>query len=413
MTGVTAEYLRIRKSASPQSGWVMVASIFEPGNTIRFSELWNATAIGIFTTGPLTFSQNYLHDSGVADGDDPDTHTLFMCRNSGCGGDNRPDTSSWSQKVLIEHTTFGGQSDGDQIQLSTGDDATGRDNYIEVSHVDFTGLVDEQSLDSKGADFVSVHDSNFLAATGNSAPDLGAPIDFVASDLASRNWWIFNNVFRPTGTRVYQAINAAHGAGEDYFWIWNNVFYSVEKYAWPSGDQRMIGTWNGMLAHLTFVHNTIVSESITAGCNWSYLSAERSDTVIRNNVFYNVFQSSGDSGAIFTGRGNAAVVSHNYFNVAGCPSGQCTNGTNAVISATDPLINIVSGDYTSRTGSVLINAGYTGLADNGLFTPSRDKNGALRGQSPDIGAFEFGGTTVPAPLPPANVRIHPIAVDGL
>jgi hypothetical protein len=404
--GVTAEYLRVRFASSPTSGWVFAAEIREPGNTIRYSELWNATGVAIFTTGPLTLSHLYLHDSGTADGDDPDTHTLFVCRNGGCGGDNAPDATSWSQKILIEHSTFAGQSDGDQIQFATGDDGSGRDSYVEISHVDFKGVVDEQILDSKGADYVQVHDSNFLSAPGNSAPDLGAVIDFVSGDLTSRNWWIYNNVFRPTGTKVYQAINAAHGSGEDYFWIWNNVFYNVQKYAWPNGDQRMVGTWNGMIAHMTFVHNTIVDEAVTAGCNWSYVSAERSDSVIRNNLFYNVFQTSGDSGAIFTGRGNSATVSHNYFDKSGCPSGQCTNGSSAVINATNPLVDAANGNYTPKSGSSVVNAGYTGLVDNGFFTPSKDKAGKARGTSPDIGAFEYGSsTTTTAPAAPTNVRI--------
>jgi hypothetical protein len=407
VTGVTVEYLRIRKAATPQSGWTMVASVYGTGNTIRYSELWNATAIAVFTTGPLTFSQLYLHDSGISDGDEPDTHTLFVCRNSGCGGVGGPDATSWSQKILIEYTTFGGDSDGDQIQFSTGDDASGRDSYVEISHVDFNGKVDEQSLDSKGADFVSVHDSNFLSNTGQEGAILGQPIDFVAGDLPSRNWWIYNNVFRPNGPNVYQAINMSHGAADDFIWIWNNVFYSVEKNPWPSGDQRMVGTYNGMPGHFYFVHNTVINEVVGGGCNWAYVSSERSDSVIRNNLFYNVFKGSGQSGAIFTGRGNAAAVSNNYFNSTGCSTGACTSGTSAIVSAADPLVNSSAGDYSPKAGSVLIAAGYSGLADNGLFTPSRDKNGVLRGSTPDIGALQFGsGSTLPPPPgAPSNVRI--------
>jgi hypothetical protein len=405
VTGVTAEYLRIRYASTPASGWGSFAStIYEPGNTIRYSELWNGTGIAIFTTGPLTFSQNYLHDSGVATGTDSDTHTLFVDRAQSAGGDGRPNATSWAQKILIEYTTFGGQSDGDQIQFSTGDDASGKDNYIEISHVDFTGKVDEQIIDSKGSDYVSVHDCNFLSDTGVSAPELSQAIDFVAGDLTSTHWWIYNNVFRPVGTRAYQAINTAHGSGEDFFWIWNNVFYNVQQYGWPNGDQRMVGTWNGSPGHLTFVHNTIVNESVNAGCNFSYVSAERSDTVIRNNLFYNVFQTSGDSGAIFTGRGNSATVSHNYFNVSGCPSGQCTNGSNAIINGADPLVDPNNGNYAPKSGAVVINAGYTSLVDDGLFTPSLDKNGILRAANRDVGAFEATSTVVTLTAP-THVRV--------
>jgi hypothetical protein len=236
-----------------------------------------------------------------------------------------------------------------------------------------------------------------------SGAGLGAPIDFVASDLTSRNWWIYNNVLRPNGTNVYQAINTGHGSGEANFWIWNNVFYSVQKNAWPSGDQRMVGTWNGMPTNMTFVHNTIVNESVGGGCNWAYLSAERSDSVIRNNLFYNVFQTNGDSGAIYNGRGTSATISHNYFNVAGCPSGQCTSGGSAIINALNPLVDALNGNYTLKSAMAAINAGYTGLADSGPFTPSIDKNGMLRGPQPDLGAFEFG--SVAGLRPPLNVRV--------
>lgn len=411
VTGVNVGYLRMRYASAPTAGWLWVVSIYEPGQTIHHCELWNGTAVGIFTTGPITLSQNYMHDSGISDGDGPDTHTVFLCRNSDCSGDQSADATSWSQKVLIEESTFGGDSDGDKIQFSTGDDeATGRrDNYIEIKNVDFLGRADEQMLDSKGSDYVIVHGCNFFAEVGLESAETGQPIDFVPSSLDSDHWWIYDNVFRPAGSTSYQAINTGHASGEDYFWIWNNVFYNTETYAWASGDQRMVGAWNGMPAHMTFVHNTVVNEQITAGCNFAFVSAERSDSIIRNNLFYNVFQTSGDSGAIFTGRGSSATVTHNYFNVSGCPSGSCTNGSNSVINNSVQLTNAAGGDYTLRSAASVIDKGYTGLADSGFFTPSLDKAGNPRGSSPDIGAYEYvsgGGGDATAPAAPQGLSVQ-------
>ena len=43
------------------------------------------------------------------------------------------------------------------------------------------------------------------------------------------------------------------------------------------------------------------------------------------------------------------------------------------INAADPLADANNGNYTPRVGSVIINAGYSGLVDSGFFTPSLDK----------------------------------------
>jgi len=401
-TGVTVEYMRIRYASSPASGWGSWAfALHQPGQTIRYSELWNGTALAIFTIGPYTFSQLYLHDSGRADGDDPDTHTMFMCRNSGCGGARGSDATSWSQGTLVEYSTFGGESDGDQIQLSTGDDASGRDSYIEVSHVDFTGTVDEQIFDTKGSNYVKIHDSNFLSTTGRSSYTLSQAIDCVASDLSSSNFWVWNNTFKQSGSNLYNIIESGHNQSDNNWWIWNNVFHTQGSRSHASGDIQMVGSWGGTFGHLTFVHNTVIDESGSGGVNFAMISAERSDTVIRNNIFYRVFQTNGDSGGIWSGNGNNATVSHNYFDTSGCP-GSCTNGSNAVITATSPFTDAATGDYTVRAGAAVIDAGYTGLVDDGFFTPSLDKNGQPRDSSPDIGAYE-AATGVPSA--PTNVGV--------
>jgi hypothetical protein len=407
VTGVTIEYLQLRQGASAKvtDDYTYIVGIFAGYTTIQYCKIWNGGAAVMFRDPSGNKAVRYCELSNAAINNSPnDTHMLYFCGNSSsCGGTGAQPPSSWTNKTLIEYCTLSGTGGGDGLQFVTASHNTEtREQYVEISNCDFTLNADEQFIDTKGASYVSIHDCNFTGATGVQGVDNGwifnTTYDSGGPNQTNSYWYIYNNIFKPSGGSPGAIF---WGGLSDYWYLWNNIFYSTAK-SCPSytGTVYEIGPTP---PHFTFVHNDFFNTSLTcSNLSLGGVSAQSTFGVIRNNIFYNVGNTSNNHGAITTRDGNNATVTHNFVYPTTCPSGSCTNGTSYQSEANAQVINSVGGNFHLADGVKSIRTGVA-LTDSGLFTPSLDKNGNPRANPPSLGAYEYGANT--QVIEPANLRL--------
>jgi hypothetical protein len=157
----------------------------------------------------------------------------------------------------------------------------------------------------------------------------------------SRNWYVYGNVFHDG----YNGINGA-----------THRFLEIRSYS-------------GTITHGPFyVYNNTITRCYAAFTRGDTTVFYSPDSVIRNNLVYNVF--GGGVGYV-----SGTINSHNIY------------------ASADPFTSTAGRDYTITSGSQARNAG-TPISNVAGHTYSTDLAGNARGADGtwDIGAYEFGST---------------------
>jgi len=409
VSGVTVEYLRLRGNANPLTtdDYTYVVGIFNENTTIQYCKIWNGGAAVMFRTpaGPKAIRHCELSNAGTNNTPN-DTHMLSFCGglNNGCGGTGAPHPTSWAQKTLIEYSTLSGTAGGDAMQFSTASHNANMNEYeayVELSHMDFVLTVDEQFIDTKGAKYVAIHDCNFTGGVGYSTDGtiyqpFNTTYDAGASNNENNYWYVYNNVVRTSSGNSTGAF--FHGAKDSNWWVWNNVIHDTIDACFAGSGT----VYNIMMAvHMMFAHNTVVGNDRSCpALSYGGVDARNANSTITNNLFFGNGVLGANHGAISTADGNNAVVDYNFVygntsHVTTCPSGLCTTGTHYQSEAKAQLVDPASGNYRLASGVKSVHSGIQ-LADDGMFTPSLDKDGHARANPPSIGAYEFNGS-LPVP----------------
>jgi parallel beta-helix repeat protein len=355
-TGVTVSYLVLDNGNRRSSYWYGVIRIIS-GNSARIrNNLIRDGWMGIMIVSGHSheIDNNTIHNFGTQN-TSPENGSGFGIYNNSPGG------SSYSQSIKI-HDNDIYDAGGDSYQT----EGSGQ-NYVEI----YNNLMHnngEDAIDLKNARFHRIYGNSLYNNNGDGLVThsnlTSSDIEFYGNKVYSNGWW---------GVYIVSGSNWS---------VYNNLIYD------NASDQRTYQT-RGLrvtASSSTVYHNTIYNN----GRAGYYGTA-----TFRNNALFN--NGAGLDGNIRSA--STGTITHNYV----YPASPGITGTSAITSATPGFANVSTRDFTLVAGSVLIDAGVTGL---GITT---DYAGTSRTTPPDIGAYEAGGS----PPPPPDPDTTPPVISGI
>jgi hypothetical protein len=257
-----------------------------------------------------------------------------------------------------------------------------------ISNVDYFGVVgyDGTTDNVMGQDInLTISGNTITEGVKDTGDRDGIGIGGIAKsvDAAWKNIRIFQNRidgFGNTGIHFSNYVGAS-----------SKVYYNIVSNSGGHG-------WGGIRSEGgSEIYNNTIYNIYDSGNTWgSGIWVDTTDgSVIKNNIIHTI---KGYDPAIWAHGGVKAICSHNLTygiasnnNEVGCKD--------AYLVTSDPKLNEpANGDFTLQPNSPAINAG----TNVGL---TRDYTGNIVpfGSSPDIGAYEYQGTS-PKPGPPTNLR---------
>jgi len=194
------------------------------------------------------------------------------------------------------------------------------------------------------------------------------------------------------------AFHSQQNVGSSGIEIYNNLFYGTNPsmsgfIATMTSD---VDTLSGGLQ----VHHNTVFEQLCGGKGFVRVGT-LTDTNVISYVYNNLLYNSDDCSTANTGYTQGVII-HDYNAYLNCTN--YTPEDNAQVDATadDPFVDSANGDYRLNIGTLPINNGKTDLG----ATYAHDYAGTERGASPDIGAYEYVGTSdVVAPAAPSGLAV--------
>ena len=248
---------------------------------------------------------------------------------------------------------------------------------------------------------------NHIHHIGNHYDSTAYGIEGIYADGGATNVTVDGNVFNDIGRTGVLTGTHDHGVythGVNMV-IMNNVFYNILN-GWHI---QTASGFSGTIANNTFFGPNPYPGKYGQIVIWD----PNSNLVIRNNIFYNP-----NTAAIYnlaTVSGSCSIDNNLVYKAGGTasiidsmPSG-CANSGNRV--NVDPMLttpSVPAFDFHLRAGSPAIN---TGAA---FSVVNHDFDGVARPQGAgyDVGAFEYGGTTGPAPLVISAVSASGLGPNG-
>ena len=237
-----------------------------------------------------------------------------------------------------------------------------RDNEV-------TGWLDD-GIDLYGGNNViveynRVHDvSRTLNGGGNGIKGGGA--DAKSDNNIIRYNKVYNIVASSSGVKAGISTNAG-----DNMKIYGNLVYNVQGEAI---------TVTGGSQNISVYHNTAIS----TGKQALYISGSAANVSLRNNIFWGI---RGDINV------NLPTSGRNNLFING-PGGKYSGSNDIKASASEVFASVSNRDYRLKSGSPAIDKG---ISISG-YTSSIDKK-SIEG-TPDIGAYEYGGSSSPPPTEP-------------
>lgn len=389
-----ASRVALRKSelrGTPSAGGIIVAS-------------WNGK-----TLDNIVIYGNKIHDNGDVDASyDQDKHGIAVAANV-------------SYLWVVDNELYRNSGDGIQINAgSASSQPTLHHVYVgrNVSHHNKqTGFWTKQAVDV----IFSQNTSYGHRASGSSSGD-GMGGQYAPSNV----WFLFNRIYdNESGIRI--ASDSDLGTGTDVFVV-GNLIYNIHKVAsaynantgYELGAVTLWGSTNSYVVNNTIwdidagitsprsngkvaVYDNIIGTASKSGASQIFFE---SSTLANNSmVDYNVFQG---SSSIRWGSSTVRTVVN---------TGITGIGTHNVATSSSPFVDVQSGNYSLSSSSPAVNAGVdvdtTSANVYSMFKArygidiKKDFTGTTRPQSVfDMGAYEYGGVTVPAPLPPSSLSVN-------
>jgi parallel beta-helix repeat protein len=250
-------------------------------------------------------------------------------------------------------------------------------HYVTISNnIVHDGL--KEGIDAKGSTNVKIF--------GNLVYDMAGMGIYIDSYLNTPlNIEIYNNIVRDSKGTGFQSssrdgiiLAAENGNIIDGVKIYNNTISNIAWNGILLSYFHYAGTSEPQHKNISIYNNTIHGTSKAGagtGGGINVQGSSNTNVIVRNNIV-------SEAGSFNIVTMSGTTISHNLFN-GGTPA-----GTNYV--AGNPLfVNAGVADFHIQSGSPAINAGYLTGA------PTTDISGAARSGNPDIGAYEYGGTTPP------------------
>ena len=382
----TISYLRIRKNTNGgYDGFDGIIEVNEYPTTIDNNELWHGNqGVLIKTSQQVLVSNNEIHDLGALNTDSDGVCVLVVNRM------NDPIPSGFSNAIRVTGNNLH-DCQGDGIHENSWSEAGVQFNYLIIDH-NIIRNNQEQGIDTKGTDDLRIHDNDI---SGNGYGGLSNNQLYGST----ARWEIYNNRFHDhTNFAIFN-----QGGGQSWK-IWNNQIYNnVTRPNYNNCAVELPGDSASVFYGNTVVNNTDSSGSmVTCG-----ITDRGSGANVINNIFYNNGIGSNDRGNIRNISGeDSGTPSYNYVYPTTCANGgQCKTGTNAKTTCMQTgncpgFVDLAARNFNLVSGSPAINSGTVLTSLYALDALGRNHAGVW-----DLGALEYGGTSVAAPAAPANVRI--------
>ena len=311
--------------------------------------------------------------------------------------------------IVFKHIAMVGPAATKDYSCFNDDDCkcsnTGLDVYL-LSTGSLTNLTIEDVLSTHWNNNISVRLTTNLTIANNYVSDNWSSdigdhgqnlnVDGITSGVIKNNRIIRSKTF---AIAIHRNANPDY-TGTNGLKIYNNLFYgtnpSMSGFISTMGNQT-----NGITGGLQVHHNTVVNQNC-GGKGFVGVTTITNPEVISyvyNNLFYDTencqLDNSGYTQNVIVHDYNAYLASTNYM-----AETHAQVDTDAL--ATDIFTDYANGDYSLKIGALPINNGKTDLG----ATYALDYAGTERGASPDIGAYEYTGTSdTVAPASPTGLSI--------
>lgn len=310
-------------------------------------------------------------------------------------GFSKPDCGFYSQNPIYSNAAEGYESE-----------------HITISHC-YLGKGSTLLLGGRANDWII--EDNYFYRNWHTQDDGGADEECQGVDITngqmyasniSQDWIVRRNIFYDG----YTFLNGAHYTPNIRHQIYNNIIIGGVFTAGFSTATQSMTDW---VQQWDVYHNTFIGASFTVTTArgvvfpglMSNAAVDHCHTY--NNLFYDVVNPRLDNGyPIGQGAENGVIHDYNSFLSCTAGGGNIPDEDNGQVDtdalATDIFTDYANGDYSLKIGALPINNGKTDLGS----TYAYDYAGTERGASPDIGAYEYVGTSdVIAPASPTGLSV--------